>query len=619
MKNLYFAPLNEIGRIRNEFFDPIKKARILSDIFRINTLYMITKAGSGHIGTSFSSIDIVTWLWLNEKDFLYFSSKGHDVPAFYSVLTGLEKLDFNLIHKFRRLGGLPGHPDINTPNIITNTGSLGMGISKARGMALANRLNGEIKKIYVMVGDGELQEGQIWESLQPAVNDKLFEIIVIIDHNKMQATGFVDKVSNLGNLENKLHSFGWETARCNGHDFESLQQVFSKFNKVQNKPKILIADTIKGRGVSFMESTMIGDSEHYKFHAGAPCFEDYTNAVNELLDKIYIELKENIRLSRADWPKRPVINKKLENLIAAYGDELLKIAEERKDVVILDADLSPDCGTELFREKFPKRSFECGIAEQDMISVAGGLALRGKLPIAHSFACFLSARPNEQIYNNATEKTKIIYVGTLAGLTPGGPGHSHQSVRDISALGAMPGLTLIEPCNEEEARLAIRWATEENNESTYLRLTNVQMKLPYNLPTNYRLKKGYGIFLTKGKDIAIIGYGPTLLKEAFLAAKQLTKKGLSVALINFPWLNNINSEWLKKLLSYAMIITLDNHYIAQGQGEMIAGALAKNFKNHPKIISLGVKEIPACGQNDEVLKHHSLDAESIAKKIIKLN
>ena len=123
-------------------------------------------------------------------------------------------------------------------------------------------------------------------------------------------------------------------------------------------------------------------------------------------------------------------------------------------------DLLSDCGIEAFKAELPERFIECGIAEQHMVSAAGGMALDGMLPVVHSFACFLSTRANEHIYNNATERTKIIYTATLAGVVPGGPGHSHQSVRDISAIGSVPGLTAIEPCSEREARLAIRWAVE---------------------------------------------------------------------------------------------------------------------------------------------------------------
>src|SRR6266568_1351574 len=149
-----------------------------------------------------------------------------------------------------------------------------------------------------------------------------------------------------------------------------------------------------------------------------------------------------------------------------------------------------------------------------MVSAAGGMALGGLLPIVHSFACFLSTRANEHIYNNATERRKIIYTATLAGVVPGGPGHSHQSVRDISAIGSVPGLIAIEPCSEREARLAIRWAVEQNAASTYLRFVNVPLDLPYSLPPSYTMHVGRGVTLRSGprkNDVAVIGYGPILL------------------------------------------------------------------------------------------------------------
>src|SRR5262249_5832361 len=220
-----------------------------------------------------------------------------------------------------------------------------------------------------------------------------------------------------------------------------------------------------------------------------------------------------------------------EKLVLAYGDELLQMARTRPEIVVLDGDLLSDCGIEAFKEELPERFIECGIAEQHMVSAAGGMALNGILPVVHSFACFLSTRANEHIYNNATERTKIIYTATLAGVVPGGPGQSHQSVRDISAIGSVPELTAIEPCSEREARLAIRWAVETNAASTYLRFVNVPLDLPYTLPASYRLEVGRGVTLRDGSDVALGGYGPLLNANAWhaadaLAAPRLRRAGL---------------------------------------------------------------------------------------------
>ena len=623
---LYYVPLSEFQRVRAARLDADQRVVLLADMCRINTLYMIMRAGSGHIGSSFSSTDLITWLWTQELENpnsgaagadVYFSSKGHDAPAFYSLLIALEKLDFDLVHKLRQIDGLPGHPDVSTPFIATNTGSLGMGISKAYGMARANRFKGTGGRIFVMTGDGELQEGQIWESLQPVANERLGDITVIVDHNKYQSDTLVSAVSDLGPLDDKFRAFGWEVRRGDGHDPRVIREVLAHFATVTDRPKVFIADTIKGKGVSFMEGIACGD-QTYQFHAGAPSLENYLKATNELLDRVNGSLhalgQDAVTLESGPLPTR-ITPTQPEKIVLAYGDELLAMARHRPEIVVLDADLLTDCGIEAFREELPDRFIECGIAEQHMVSAAGGLALHGMLPVVHSFACFLTTRANEHIYNNATERRKIIYVGTLAGLVPGGPGHSHQSVRDISAVGAVPGLVAFEPCNEREARLGIRWAVEENSESTYLRFVNVPIDLPYTLPADYRLGVGRGATLKAGADAAIVGYGTVLLANAYRAAEQLAAEGLDVAVIDLPWLNRINDDWVREELGkYPVLVTLDNHYLEYGQGVMIGAALART-RVSTDLVAIGLTEIPACGSNADVLAHHGLDAASIARVV----
>jgi transketolase len=250
------------------------------------------------------------------------------------------------------------------------------------------------------------------------------------------------------------------------------------------------------------------------------------------------------------------------------------------------------------------------------VSAAGGLALRGMLPVVHSFACFLTTRANEHIYNNATERRKIIYVGTLAGLIPAGPGHSHQSVRDISAIGAVPDLTAFEPCSEREARLAIRWAVEENAGSSYLRFVNVPLDLPYALPASYVLQVGRGVSLRSGTDVAFVGYGPMLLSNAWRAADRLAADGVRAAVFNLPWLNRIDDEWISDTLrSFPLIVLLDNQYVTFGQSTMVAAALARTQAGC-EVLSLGLTEVPACGSNPEVLSYHQLDEESLTRAVL---
>ncbi len=626
MNQLAFIPVSEIARVSRELeTQPVLRCETLADMFRVNALYMIRFAGSGHIGSSFSCLDILTWLWTQEMNApnlaggdLCFSSKGHDAPGLYALMIGLGRLDEDYLHRLRQLDGLPGHPDVHTPGIVTNTGSLGMGISKARGMVLADRLNGVSRNIYVLTGDGELQEGQFWESLQPTANANMSEITVIVDHNKIQSDLWIRNVSDLGNLEAKFRAFGWEFARCDGHDPAALQPVFEGFQQVADRPKILVADTLKGKGVSFMEPHQLADGQLYAYHSGAPAMADYQAALEELLARIQRRLQPlgiaPVQTASIDCPVRPV-PKAPQSLIKAYGETLVELAGKHEHLVALDGDLMKDTGLLPFKEHFPERFVECGIAEQDMVSVAGGLALQGKLPVVHSFACFLSTRPNEQIYNNATEGTKIIYAGSLAGLLPSGPGHSHQSVRDISLLGSIPGLKLLEPCNEHETALALKWAVEENAESTYLRLTSIPVDIGFELPGQYALEEGRGVALTTGCEAILFAYGPVMLSEAVKAAEQLRQNAIGVTVVNLPWLNRLDSEWFLDLVeSYPIIFSLDNHYRALGQGAMLAAALAETG-NSKRLVSLGLDAVPRCGLNHEVLAYHQLDAASIASSV----
>jgi transketolase len=253
-----------------------------------------------------------------------------------------------------------------------------------------------------------------------------------------------------------------------------------------------------------------------------------------------------------------------------------------------------------------------------MVSQAGGMALRGLLPVVHSFACFLTARANEQIYNNATERTRIIYVGSLAGVLPGGPGHSHQAVRDIAALGGVPGLQMLEPCHERELAAAVDYFVRRAPGSGYLRLTSIPVEIPFALPPDYRLEPGRGTVLRPGRDGIAIGYGPVLLAEAFRAAERLSRDGgRSVAVVDLPWLNQIDARWLAGLVAEVPVIfTLDNHYVTGGQGDRICSALAETGSQAARrVVKLGLTDLPVCGTNAEVLHAHRLDAESLAARM----
>jgi transketolase len=305
-------------------------------------------------------------------------------------------------------------------------------------------------------------------------------------------------------------------------------------------------------------------------------------------------------------PARP------QKLIDAYGHALVEAAEEEPRLVALDADLVLDTGLVPFRARFPDRFFECGIAEQDMVSQAGTMALSGLLPAVHSFACFLAPRANEQIYNNATEGTKVLYAGSLVGIVPGGPGHSHQSVRDIALFGSVPGMALIEPSTEEECRLAVRWAVREAPGPVYIRLVSVPWELGFAAPAIERLEPGRGTLIREGGDALIVTTGPVMLSQAHAACELLAGGGTAAGLVALPWLRDVDGAWLAELAAGAPVVTVDNHLLSGGQGDAVLAALAEHGV---AVRRIGVEGVPACGGNDEVLRAHRLDAQGIADQV----
>ena len=252
-----------------------------------------------------------------------------------------------------------------------------------------------------------------------------------------------------------------------------------------------------------------------------------------------------------------------------------------------------------------------------MVSQAGAMALAGLLPVVHSFACFLSTRPNEQIYNNATEGTKVIYAGSLAGLVPGGPGHSHQSVRDISALGAVPGMALIEPFSEHEARAAVRWAVQRAEGPVYIRLVSVPWAVGFEPPAVEELLPGRGTVLREGGDLLFVAAGPVMVGGAWTAAQTLAGEGVEAAVVSLPWLRGIDGAWLVEIAAGAPIVTLDNHYVSGGLGDGVLAALsAQAPEAAARVHKIGVEEVPKSGENNEVLAAHGLDADSIARLVL---
>ena len=624
---LSLIPQTEFERARDDL-------ALLADMCRANALVAVKRAGSGHLGSSFSAMDVVVHLFYKELNTaevgfehpdrdVYFSSKGHDVPGLYAVLHALGVLPPERLLKLRRLGGLDGHPDVGVPGIEANSGSLGMGISKGRGMAWAKRFLGRGGRVVVMTGDGELQEGQNFEGLQSAAAQALGNLWVVVDRNELQSDKPTEEILTLRDLGAKLRSFGWYVASCDGHDHDELARVFAEFRSADDVPKVLVANTIKGKGVSFMEHphALQEGGGTYRWHAGAPDDDTFSRALAELLERIRTRLPglklETVSDEAVDGgyslegepesgaAARPKVTD--EYVAAGYGDALLELAEEHPELVVLDADLASDCRIRPFELAHADRFHESGIAEQDMVSAAAGMARQGLLPVVNSFAAFLAARANEQIYNQTSEHTKVVYALHHAGLIPAGPGKSHQSLRDVSLLGALPNMAVVQPANSEETKALLRWAVEDATDNVALRLAIGPSPRRIDLP-HEEVAPGRGTALYEGTEALLFAYGPVMLHEALTAAELLDGR---LQVVNMPWLNRVDAHWLVDLVDpFGDLFVLEDHAPVGALGDLLRRTL-----DGRSLTVFGVEGWPACGTPLEALRFHRLDGASLAGRI----
>jgi transketolase len=645
LTELALIPRSEFDRVRLADIPRDERLALLADMARTNALTAVKRAGSGHLGSSFSAMDIVTFLfeeelttaqlgWEHPDRDVYFSSKGHDVPGLYAILHSLGVIPTERLLRLRRLGGLDGHPDIRVPGIEANSGSLGMGISKGRGMAWAKGFLGRGGRVVVMTGDGELQEGQNWEALQAAAHEAIGNLIVVVDRNELQSDRRTEEILALGELEEKLRSFGWYVETCDGHAFLDLREAFEDFRFEPERPKVLVAQTLKGKGVSFMEHPVAlrEGGGTYRWHAGAPDDDAFARAFAELTGRISdglgehdlgelalepvppledgsAETLEGEPASGAGAP-RPRLKDSAEYVAEAYGQALLDLADGHPELVVLDADLASDCRIRGFELRHPRRFIEVGIAEQDMVSMAAGLARQGLLPVVNSFASFLASRANEQIYNAASEEARIVYGCHYAGLIPAGPGKSHQSLRDVSLLAALPNMTVVQPANAEETRVLVEWAVAEAADSVAIRLAIGPSPRRIELPRGYRAAAGRGTVLVAGPDAVALSYGPVMLHETLTAGEALRARGLRLSVVDMPWLNRFDAAWLAEAVEpFEHVFVVEDHSPVGALGDALRRELQRS------VTVFGVDGWPASGTPAEALRFHGLDGASLADRI----
>ena len=355
------------------------------------------------------------------------------------------------------------------------------------------------------------------------------------------------------------------------------------------------------------------NGKFYKFHSGSPSDQDYMSAVNELVKKLgfshelnwsqSIAFKNGIDVESDDLTPKT----RNQSLIQIWAGILEELFESDKSLIALDADLSYDTGTYKVADKFSAQYIQCGIAEQDMVSMAGTLALSGKIPFVHSFASFLTTRAAEQIFNNLSENSKVIYCGFLAGVLPSAPGHSHQAVSDFGIVSSFPNIEIFEPACETEMSL-MKSLVYESDKSIYLRVGSVD------LPEKVDPKMVQLVRITQrkfGEKYAIITSGPSMAKIALEVARAESENEIAVFTYPTPK-RHFNLEDMKLISNFEKVLVIENHLPSPG----IFSQLLEHFQSSDakvKLIRSGISELPRNGQTQEVLEHHGMDVDSLAK------
>ena len=445
--------------------------RLAAAEMRAINLTAIFAAGSGHPGGTLSIMDIAAALYLRvlnhdpanpnwpERDRVFWSA-GHKAPALYVALGRAGYFPLDDVVLLRQLGSaFEGHPNSQKlPGIEVCSGSLGQGLGIAVGNALAARLRGASHRIYCIMGDGEQQEGNIWEAAMAAGHYKLDNLCAIIDKNELQIDGWVREVMNVDSLAHKYSAFGWNVVEIDGHDMAQILAGFECAEAAQNRPTLILAHTVKGKGVSFMENEA-------SWHGVAPNAEQFARAMADLKTPAVPEERISALLARASENARRV-SRENRNLLPIFGSDYwwnagdtmkvemdptrmgfgrgLEQAGEDPRVVTIHADISGSIRISDFEAKHPDRKprvFSVGIAEQDMMGVAAGLARDGFIPVTGTYGVFASGRAWDQIrtticYSNLNVKI----AGAHGGISVGPDGATHQSLEEISLMSILPNI-----------------------------------------------------------------------------------------------------------------------------------------------------------------------------------
>ena len=654
--------------LREYSIDELKDA---ANRMRGYDLVALCAAGSGHAGGTLSIMDIAAALYLKvadhdprnpswaDRDRIIWST-GHKAPSLYLGLAFAGFCPVDDVVLLRKLwSAYQGHPHwLKLPGVEVSTGSLGQGLSIAVGIALAGKLDGKNYRTFCIMGDGEQQEGQVWEAAMEAGHHKLDNLIGIIDYNRLQIDGWVRDVMNVDPLEDKYRAFGWEVLSIDGHDMKQVVEALEKAKAGMGKPVVIIASTVKGKGVSFIENVAA-------WHGKSPNYEELmkglaelglteTIPVNSLLDKAKqyqseVDRKLDAKLPHFSrnywWNAAENMKAKMEPTRKGFGQSLAANGDDER-VVCLGLDISGSITISDFYAGKPERKrrwISMGIAEQSATSAAAGLAKEGKLPVLGTYATFAAARNLDQIRTSVCYGNfNVLIAGAHGGVSVGPDGATHQALEDLFAMCGLPNMSVVVPCDAVETRKATDYLLLKYEGPKYIRfareatpvVTDEHTPFVFGHANVIRFRKPAANFADafetvlasryedEEEDLTIIACGP-MVPEAMRAAWILkTDFGYESRIVNLHTLKPIDvAAILRAAKETGVIITAEEHQIG-ALAWRVSGVITETplLYDIPIITgAIGVKDrFGDSGAPWELIKEFEVSAEHIAKKAVEL-
>jgi transketolase len=596
--------------------------RELGQQLRVDSIRAAAVTKSGHPTSSMSAADLMAVLLAKylhydfdapddpHNDHLVFS-KGHASPLLYSMYRAAGAISVEELLTFRKFGSrLEGHPTPEIPWVDVATGSLGQGLPYGVGIALAGKKLDRLPyRVWVLCGDSEMAEGSMWEAFEHAAFYELDNLTAIIDVNRLGQRGVTMHGWDLDSYADRARAFGWHAIEIDGHDVDAIDQAYAEAASTSGQPTVVVAKTIKGKGVKEVE-----DKEGW--HGKA--LDNPDEAIEELggVRNIVVDVAKP---DESGEPHRFEVSGSLElpswevgNDAAtrrAYGDALAALGSARGDIVALDGEVSNSTFAEIFRDAHPDRYFEMYIAEQQLVAAAVGLQVRNWVPFGSSFAAFFS-RAYDFIRMAAISRANIRLCGSHAGVSIGEDGPSQMALEDLAMMRAVHGSTVLYPCDANQtAKLVAEMADREG--IVFMRTTRANTPVIYGADEDFPI--GGSRVLREGDDVTIVAAGITL-HESLKAADELDVDGISARVIDLYSVKPADGETLRAAAEATggRVLTVEDHWPEGGIGDAVLEALSDG-ETPARVVRLAVRDMPGSGKPGELLAAAGIDAEHIAE------